>query len=189
MRLETLLDDIEEQMTAKIRENKNMRVEDAAGTAEKVALAAVKYGDLSNQASKDYVFDTEKFISFEGNTGPYILYTLVRIKSILEKADPADRESKGAILPPKDDAEKALMLALTDFGGVVRDTWEELAPHKLCAYIYRLSNEFNRFYHGTPILSEEDADRRRSYLSVLELTGTVLEKSIGLLGFSAPEHM
>ncbi len=189
MRLETLLDDIEEQMTAKIRENKNMRVEDAEGTAKKVALAAVKYGDLSNQASKDYVFDTEKFISFEGNTGPYILYTLVRIKSILEKADPEDRKGGSAILPPKDDAEKALLLALTDFGGVVRDTWEELAPHRLCAYIYRLSNELNRFYHGTPILTEEDAARRRSYLSELELTGTVLEKSIELLGFSAPEHM
>ena len=133
MRLESLLNEIEEEMTVKIRDNKNVRAEDAADTAAKVALAAVKYGDLSNQASKDYIFDTEKFTSFEGNTGPYILYTLVRIKSILEKADAADREAlpSAAVLPPAGPEEKALMLALTDFGQTVLDAYEELAPHRV----------------------------------------------------------
>ena len=188
MRLESLLNEIEEEMAVKIADNKNVRAEDAAKTAETVALAAVKYGDLSNQAAKDYVFDTEKFTSFEGNTGPYILYTLVRIKSILEKAAEEDRTG-GGILEPLSADEKALMLSLTDFGKTVMDAYEELAPHKICAYIYKLSNDFNRFYHGTRILGEEDAARRRSYLTLLTLVKAVLEKAIDLLGFSAPEHM
>ena len=188
MRLESLLNEIEEEMAVKIADNKNIRAEDAAKTAETVALAAVKYGDLSNQAAKDYVFDTEKFTSFEGNTGPYILYTLVRIKSILEKAAEEDRTG-GGILEPLSADEKALMLSLTDFGKTVMDAYEELAPHKICAYIYKLSNDFNRFYHGTRILGEEDAARRRSYLTLLTLVKAVLEKAIDLLGFSAPEHM
>ena len=191
MRLESLLNEIEEEMRVKIRDNKNVRAEDAEDTAAKVALAAVKYGDLSNQASKDYVFDTDKFTSFEGNTGPYILYTLVRIKSILEKMTDEDRAGaeKKPILPPENADEKSLMLSLTDFAPAVQSAYEELAPHKLCAYIYRVSNEFNRFYHGTKILSEENAAKRQSYLSLLGLVREVLECCIDLLGFSAPEHM
>ena len=193
MRLESLLNEIEEEMEGKIRDNKNVREEDARGTAEKVALAAVKYGDLSNQAAKDYVFDTEKFTSFEGNTGPYILYTIVRIKSILRKAEEeADRDAAlraEEFLPPAGEEEKALMLDLLDYGSVVSDAYHELAPHKICAYIYRLSNDFNRFYHGTRILGEEDAKRRASYLALLDLTKEVLTRCIDLLGFDAPDHM
>ena len=191
MRLESLLNEIEEEMRVKIRDNKNVRAEDAEDTAAKVALAAVKYGDLSNQASKDYVFDTEKFTSFEGNTGPYILYTLVRIKSILEKMTDEDRAAaaKKEILSPEKPEEKSLMLSLTDFAPVVMSAYEELAPHRLCAYIYRVSNEFNRFYHGTKILTEEDDARRASYLVLIGLVRSVLECCIDLLGFSAPEHM
>ena len=189
MRLESLLNEIEEEMTLKIRDNKNVREEDTEKTAEQVALAAVKYGDLSNQPAKDYVFDTEKFTSFEGNTGPYILYTLVRIKSILEKMTPEDRAAASEVLPPASPEEKELMLTLTQFGQSVMTSYEELAPHKLCAYIFALSNSLNRFYHGTRILGEEDAARRRSYLTLLKLVKTALEKSIDLLGFGAPEHM
>ncbi|MDO5702526.1 MAG: arginine--tRNA ligase [Lachnospiraceae bacterium] len=191
MRLESLLNEIEEEMTAKIRDNKNVRAEDAADTAAKVALAAVKYGDLSNQASKDYIFDTEKFTSFEGNTGPYILYTLVRIKSILEKADVKDREALAGtpIRSPESAEEKALMLSLTDFGQAVTDAAEEYAPHRLCAYVYRVSNECNRFYHATRILGEEDTGRRRSLLKLLSCAGRILDTCIDLLGFTAPEHM
>ncbi len=191
MRLERLLDEIEETMTGKIAENRNVRASDAADTARQVALAAVKYGDLSNQAIKDYIFDPEKFTSFEGNTGPYILYTLVRIKSILEKCGEEDKKALLApqLLPPAGEEEKALMLSLTDFGQVVSDAAHELAPHRICAYIYRVSNECNRFYHGTKILSEEDASRRVSYLALIRLAGQILEKCIDLLGFTAPEHM
>ena len=191
MRLASLLDEIEEEMTEKIRDNRNVRADDAGGTAKTVALAAVKYGDLSNQASKDYVFDTDKFTSFEGNTGPYILYTVVRIKSILGKAGQEDLGYAGpsALMPPETAAEKALMLDLADFGPVIRDAAEELAPHRICSYIYNLSNDFNHFYHETRILQEESAEKRRSRLALLSVTQKVLEKSIGILGFSAPDHM
>ncbi len=187
MRLESLLDDIKEEMVRKIRENKNVREEDAERTAEIVSLSAIKYGDLSNQAGKDYIFDTEKFTSFEGNTGPYILYTIVRIKSILERAE--DDLDAAALLPPETPEEKDLMLDLSKFGPMIHDACEELAPHRICAYIYQTANDFNRFYHATRILSEEDAARRAGYLRLLLVTRQVLEKSIDILGFMAPDHM
>ncbi|MEE3419808.1 MAG: arginine--tRNA ligase [Lachnospiraceae bacterium] len=187
MRLQVLLDDIEAEMEKKISENRNVRTEDAEKTAKQVALSAVKYGDLSNQASKDYIFDIDKFTSFEGNTGPYILYTIVRIKSILEKADISvtDRD----LLPAAGEEEKALMLDLTEFGSTIFDAYEDLAPHRICAYIYRTCNDFNRFYHETRILAEEKEAKKKSYLALLQLTDRILEKSIDILGFSAPDHM
>lgn len=190
MRLESLLDEINGEMIKKIRENKNVRAEDSEKTARMVSLSAVKYGDLSNQASKDYVFDTEKFTAFEGNTGPYILYTIVRIKSILEKAE-ENREivEFSRHNPELTPEEKALMLDLGHFGSVISQSFEELAPHKICAFIYELSNDFNRFYHETKILTEPDAERRAGFLKLLEITKRVLEKSIDILGFSAPDHM
>ena len=189
MRLETLLNQICESMIRKIAENKNVREEDAAKTAEIVSLSAIKYGDLSNQASKDYVFDEEKFTAFEGNTGPYILYTIVRIKSILEKAAAAGIMTDSRLMAPADPAEKALMLDLARFGAAIEEAYEELAPHKICAYIYETANDFNRFYHGTKILTEENEERRVSYLRLLALTLKVLNKSIDILGFEAPDHM
>ncbi len=190
MRLETLLNEINEGMVRKIRENKNVRDEDAETTAETVSLSAIKYGDLSNQASKDYVFDTDKFTAFEGNTGPYILYTIVRIKSILKKAEEAGISyENAALLAPEAPEEKDLMLELAGFGGAVEEAARELAPHKLCAFIYAAANDFNRFYHETRILSETDEAKKASYLKLLDITRRVLEKSIDMLGFSAPDHM
>lgn len=192
MRLEILLDEIVEEMTKKIRDNKNVRAEDAERIAELVSVAAVKYGDLSNQAAKDYVFDTEKFTSFEGNTGPYILYTIVRVKSILGKAEAGDAAAAseaGALLAPASGAEKALMLDIAGLGQAVYGAYEELAPHRICAYVYQLANDLNRFYHETKILSEEDAERRISYLRLLSLAKRAMELCIDLLGFEAPEHM
>lgn len=192
MRLELLLDDIEEKMREKIADNRNVRSDDAEETAKTVALAAVKYGDLSNQAAKDYIFDVDKFTSFEGNTGPYILYTIVRIKSILGKAAAADlpgTDEPLRILPPATKDEKALMLDIAGFGTAAGEAVSELAPHKICAYIYGLANDFNSFYHETKILSESDAERRRSFLALITLTKDILEKCIDLLGFSAPSHM
>ena len=190
MRLETLLNEINEGMVRKIRENKNVRDEDAETTAETVSLSAIKYGDLSNQAAKDYVFDTEKFTAFEGNTGPYILYTIVRIKSILKKAEETGISfENAALLPPAAPEEKALMLDIAGFGGAVEEAASELAPHKICAFIYAAANDFNRFYHETRILSETDEAKKASYLRLLDITKNVLEKSIDMLGFSAPDHM
>ena len=190
MRLESLLNEINAGMIEKIRENRNVRDEDASETAEMVSLSAIKYGDLSNQAAKDYIFDVEKFTAFEGNTGPYILYTIVRIKSILKKAAEAGIAVEEAGLnPPGSAEEKALMLDLAGFGGVVWESYCELAPHKICAYIYEVCNDFNRFYHETKILTEADEDRRSGYLRLLALTEKILLKSIDLLGFTAPDHM
>ena len=190
MRLETLLNDITEEMYKKIVDNRSIKEADAHKTAQMVALAAIKYGDLSNQASKDYIFDTERFTSFEGDTGPYILYTIVRIKSILSRYVENGGDTKaGKILAPAGESEKAMMLALADFNATVENAFAEKAPHKICSYIYDLANAFNHFYHETKILSEEDAERRQSYIRMLELTRDVLETSIHLLGFSAPDKM
>ncbi len=190
MRLERLIADINEEMYRKIMENHEADPKEARETARLVALSAIKYGDLSNQASKDYVFDVDKFTSFEGDTGPYILYTIVRIKSILSKY-----QANGGILEntricaAANDSEKSLMIQLTGFGGAIVQAYEETAPHKICSYIYDLANSFNRFYHETKILSEENEEQKASWIALLKLTRDVLETSIDLLGFSAPERM
>lgn len=193
MRLESLIKEINEEMYKKIKENReNVNEKEAYKTAETVGLSAIKYGDLSNQASKDYIFDVDRFTSFEGNTGPYILYTIVRIKSILNKFE----ESRGSINEKelkintaKSDSEKSLMLELTKLNSVIELSFEEIAPHKLCSYIYDLANAFNRFYHETKILSEEDKDVQAGFIALLVLTKKTLETCIDLLGFSAPDRM
>ena len=193
MRLETLIGDIRESMLKKITENHETDPDEARTTSAIVALAAIKYGDLSNQATKDYVFDIDKFTSFEGNTGPYILYTIVRIKSILakyaEKTGIAADELPGVIKSPSGAGEKELMLELTKFSGVIAAAYEEIAPHRICAFIYDACNAFNRFYHDTHILTEEDAAKRDGWIALLLLTKRILEACIDLLGFAAPEKM
>ena len=190
MRLENLIADIDEEMFHKIVENRSVKDQDAKETAEIVGLSAIKYGDLSNQATKDYVFDIDRFTSFEGNTGPYILYTIVRIKSILNRyKEEGGNLDAGEILPAVNASQKNLMLELTKFGNTIENAFEEKAPHKICAYIYEVSNAFNSFYHETKILSEEDQAQKESFLKLLGLTKDILEKSIDLLGFSAPDRM
>ena len=190
MRLETLVSEINEKMYQKIIDNDTMDEDEARKTAKMVALSAIKYGDLSNQASKDYIFDVERFTSFEGNTGPYILYTIVRMKSILSKYAALGKQVKDAkILPAASESEKSLMLELSKFNSSIRSAYEESAPHKICAYIYDLANAFNHFYHETKIMSEEDEKKQASYIMLLELTRKALETCIDLLGFEAPERM
>ena len=195
MRLEYLLDEINEEMLKKITENQkekenlDISEEEAKQTAKTVALAAVKYGDLSNQASKDYCFDIERFTSFEGNTGPYILYTIVRIKSILKKYTAKNTLPDAPILGAHSASEKNLMLVLSRFNAMMENAYEEKAPHKICAYIYELANAFNGFYHETKILSEEDFKVQASYIGLLVLTKNILETCIDVLGFSAPDRM
>ena len=190
MRLENLIADIDEEMFTKIVENRSVRDKDARDTAKIVGLAAIKYGDLSNQATKDYIFDVDRFTSFEGNTGPYILYTIVRIKSILNRyMEAGGNLEAGEILPASNGSEKNLMLQLSGFGSMIESAFEEKAPHKICAYIYEVSNAFNSFYHETKILSEENQAQKESYIRLLQLTKRVLETSIDLLGFEAPDKM
>lgn len=190
MRLETLIHEIKEEMFRKIMEGHAETEEEARATADIVGLSAIKYGDLSNQASKDYIFDVDRFTSFEGDTGPYILYTIVRIKSILTKYLESGKSLSGAkLLEAKSASEKALMLQLTGFNAMLESAVEELAPHRVCAYIYDLSNAFNRFYHETKILTEPDAETQAGWIALIMLTKDVLETCIDLLGFSAPERM
>lgn len=190
MRLEYLISDINEKMYQKIAENPEISEEEARETARKIGLSAIKYGDLSNQASKDYVFDIDRFTSFEGNTGPYILYTIVRIKSILNKYQVQGGDlTKGRIPAAENDSQKALELVLARFNGALENAFDELAPHKVCAYIYELANAFNKFYHETKILGEEDEEKRAGLVAVLQLTKRVLETCIDVLGFEAPERM
>ena len=190
MRLEYLLEEVYAEMYGRISENREMPKEEAERIAEIVALSAIKYGDLSNQAPKDYIFDMQRFTSSEGNTGVYLLYTMVRIKSILNKY-----KEQGGILESVQIAEtgneaaKELMKAIAGFGTMMESAYLEAAPHKVCAYLYDLANAFNHFYHETKILTQEEEEKKSSYIALLALTLGVMEECIGVLGFSAPERM
>lgn len=190
LRLQTLLSDVTEQVQEKMAD-RDMDEQTMKETVAKITLAAIKYGDLSNQAAKDYVFDVDRFISFEGNTGPYILYTIVRTKSLLAKA--ADQgitvsEDTG-ILPASSAAQTDVMLALSKWGEAVQTAYAELAPHKICQFVYELSDAFNKFYHETKILTAENEADRASYIQLCRMVGEVLETAIDLLGLEAPDRM
>ncbi len=190
MRLEYLLEEVYAEMHKKISENREMSKEQAEQIAEIVALSAVKYGDLSNQASKDYVFDIQRFTSSEGNTGVYLLYTMVRIKSILNKyREQGGDEEKAQIAVTGNESAKDLMKALAGFGAMMETAYLETAPHKVCAYMYDLANAFNHFYHETKILTQEDETAKSAYIALIALTLRVMEECISVLGFSAPERM
>ena len=190
LRLEKLLEDVNEQVLDKMKDrdmDKDM-IDDAAA---KISLAAIKYGDLSNQASKDYIFDVDRFTSFEGNTGPYILYTIVRTKSLLAKvkAQNITVDEKSAIEPADSKSETDVMLALTKWSETVNAAFEEHAPHKICQFVYELSDTFNKFYHENKIVTNENEKQRDSYIKLSALVGKVLETAIDLLGLEAPERM
>ena len=190
MRLEVLIRETTEEMYRKITENHELSEEEAKNTAKLIALAALKYGDLSNQASKDYVFDLDRFTSFEGDTGPYILYTIVRIKSILNKyKEQGGSPETAELMDAVSASEKDLMMQLAGFKSTMESAGAELAPHKICAYIYDLANAFNRFYHETRILAEEDEKRKEGLIALLVLTKEIMETCIDVLGFSAPDRM
>ena len=192
MRLETLISDIDAEMLSKISTNPDIPADEAEKTSRQVALAALKYGDLSNQASKDYIFDIEKFTSFEGDTGPYILYTIVRMRSILQRYAEEPGAKDPALLTagePAGAVEKKLMMDIAGFNAMMEGAFTDCAPHRLCAYIYQLSNDFNSFYHSTRILTEEDRKQKESWIALLHLTERVLSCCINVLGFSAPARM
>ena len=190
MRLEHLIADINEEMLKKILSGREMEAKEAEETSKVIALSALKYGDLSNQASKDYVFDIDRFTSFEGDTGPYLLYTVVRIKSILKRYAENGGSLEGlACRNYSNTSEKNLMMQLVLFNSMMESAYEEIAPHKVCAYLYDLANAFNSFYHETKILSEEDEERKAGWIALLRLTKDVAESCMDVLGFSAPERM
>ncbi|MCR5627428.1 MAG: arginine--tRNA ligase [Lachnospiraceae bacterium] len=191
MRLESLIKEVNEEMLKKMKESDHdLNPAEEKEAAAIVAMAAIKYGDLSNQATKDYIFDIDKFTSFEGNTGPYILYTVVRIKSILRKYTEQGGDIKDARLSaPKTDDEKALMNKLAMFNSMMDNAFKELAPHRVCAFIYEVANDFNRFYHSTKILTEENETRQKGWIALLVFTKGILETCLDVLGMKAPEKM
>lgn len=191
MRLESLIKNVNDEVYRKIMENRSMTEEEAVQVAKKVGLAALKYGDLSNQVSKDYIFDVDRFTAFEGDTGPYILYTIVRIKSILAKYAELKKglPSQSKILAAGSESERALMLELTKFNEMIATAYTEMAPHRICSYIYDLANAFNSFYHDNKIISEEDEEKQASWITLITLVQEQLLTCIDLLGFDAPERM
>ena len=186
MRLEQLIADMTAFVRAKVVENQIVAEEDVDATTAKIALAALKYGDLSNQPTKNYVFDMDKFAAFEGNTGPYILYTIVRIKSILAKYGAWENLS---IAPAANASAKDLMLSITKFGPTMEAALKSAAPNMICAYIYELAGAVNKFYHETRILTEEDEALKAGYIALIGLAKNILEQCINILGFSAPDKM
>ena len=191
MRLEQLIRDINGEVYKKIQEKQKVPENEMERTAEIIGLAALKYGDLSNQATKDYVFDVERFISFEGNTGPHIQYMIVRIKSILEKYE--ELKGKDAewqpIRPAQSVSEKELQLELCRFGEIIETAFAETAPHKICQYMADLADAFNNFYLENKIIAEEDACKQASFISLITLTKEILDTCMDLLGMESPEHM
>ena len=190
LRLETLLSDVEKQVEDKMAD-RDMEEDVRHAAAQKIGLAAIKYGDLSNQASKDYVFDVDRFTSFEGNTGPYILYTIVRIKSLMNKVKAQGIEVKGeeAILPSQSKSQTDVMLTVSKWAETIEAAFNEQAPHKICQFIYELSDAFNKFYHENKIVTNEDEKVRASYIALSRFVGNVLEQGINLLGLEAPDKM
>ena len=187
MRLETLIAEITDFIREKITENQTVADDELEKTAGMIALAALKYGDLSNLATKDYVFDLDRFASFEGNTGPYILYTIVRIKSILAKYDGDAAAAK--LLAPTSQEQKDLMLVLSRLQDSLLAAYRDSLPNVICAYIYELAGAANKFYHDVRIISEPDPAQKASYVALMTLTRRALETCIDLLGFSAPDKM
>ena len=186
LRLEQLIADMTDFVRSKVVENKIVAESEVESTTAKIALAALKYGDLSNQPTKDYNFDLERFAAFEGNTGPYILYTIVRIKSILSRYGTWENLP----IQPSVNAEgKDLMLTITKFGPTMESALKASAPNMICAYIYELAGCVNKFYHETPILKEEDEEKKAGYIALLGLAKNILEQCIQILGFEAPEKM
>ena len=194
LRLQALREQINEEVYKKMMENRDYEETEARKISETVGLAALKYGDLSNQASKDYIFDIERFASFEGNTGPYILYTIVRIKSLLAKysqngGSVTEKGEAEKLMTPDSRSEINLYLTLAKFGDMMEAAYNEKAPHKICQFIYELSENFNHFYHENSILANENEEQKASYIQLLILVKNVLEQCIDLLGFQAPEKM
>ena len=190
MRLEYLISEITETVKARILENNIITGDAVDEISGIISVAALKYGDLSNIVTKDYAFDMDRFSAFEGNTGPYILYTIVRIKSILSKFTEAGGSVEGLkILPPENQIEKDLMLQISRFADNLQMAYRDTQPNVVCAYIYELAGAVNRFYHETRILTEADAEKQKGYIALITLVKQVLETCIDLLGFEAPEKM
>ena len=195
MKLSELLDTVENQVN--IKDGDKLSEQELTELRQIIGLAAIKYGDLMNPCESNYIFDIDKFASFEGNTGPYILYTMVRIKSILAKL----REHHAELMqkleqnPAQIDgkfetaSQRELALTLTRFSHTINEAYKKNAPSMICSYIYEISNKFNVFYHDKKILAETNETVLSSLVGLITLTLKVLDICINILGFKAPRKM
>lgn len=187
MKLSDLITLINEQVKSKLKDSEEITPEEKEKTAMTISVSALKYGDLSNIITKDYVFDIDKFTSFEGNTGLYILYTVARIKSILRKT--GFKYVENNVINPASETERSLMLSISKFNGSIESSFEQKAPHKLCEYMYEVANIFNKFYHENKIITEENPERKHSWLNLIYLVTKVLDYVLDLLGIDTLERM
>lgn len=191
MRLSDLIKMVTEAALARLDEvgaAKEADSEERAIIAKQIGLAALKYADLSNHRASDYIFDLERFTAFEGRTGPYLLYSAVRIKSILRKAEQQGLHA-GEIIASTHEAEQDLMIRIASLPEVMARTLDGYAPNFLCEYAYNLALAFNRFYNACHILSEENAAQQASWLALCEICLKEFELITHLLGLEVPERM
>ena len=189
MKLADLIEEVDQKVYEKMTETKEIAEKEKMEISKIVGLAALKFADLSNQISKDYIFDIDKFTSFEGKTGPYILYTAVRIKSILNKFYETNSLDECKILKPEEDIEKQILLKISSYNEVLEETYKENAPSKICTYLYELANIFNSYYQKVRILQNTNCEKLNSNISMLMLLKKIFENGIDLLGFEIPEKM
>jgi arginyl-tRNA synthetase len=193
--LASLLDEAIDRATTEVRDRAavagahthDLPDETLAAIGRAVGIGAIKYADLSNDLVRDYVFNLERMIAFEGNTGPYLQYAHARVCSIFAKAG-ADATTGGPFLIGEP-AEKRLALLLLRYAGVVRDVASSLEPHRLCTYLFELANAYSSFYESCPVLKAKSQELRRSRLGLCRLVRSVLADGLNLLGIEAPTRM
>lgn len=188
MRLSDLIKTVTEAAEEKLRSSEYVAKEDLEETSRRIGLAALKFGDLINHRSKDYIFDLDKFLSFEGKTGTYLLYTLTRIQSILKRSG-EDGQTVGSVNGVYSDVERELILKLLTTGEVFEHALSEKAPNYLCEHAYQIASAFSRFYHENHILDESDPQKRISWLALCRLTSRMMVKLLDILGIEPVENM
>lgn len=194
LRLENLINETVDKAKQKLLDNGFEDKQNLEDTAKKVAISSLKYGDLSNQAQKDYIFDIDRFLSFEGNTGPYILYTIVRINSIFNKLQEQNIAFNSSSILNKVNIsnEKVIhniKLSIIKYYVSLKASYENLAPDILCKYIYELSNVYNSFYHSYNIINEQNEDIKKYLITLSYITRKILLDVIDILGFECPNKM
>ena len=189
VKLSALLDEAVERATLAVREkNPSLSPDEQAEVARMIGIGAVKYADLSTDRVKDYIFDWDRMLSFDGNTAPYLQYAHARICSIFRRAN-IDRASlDSSQLQVSEPQEKALALVLLQFDSAVWDALEKASPHRLCTYLYEVATTFTGFYENCPVL-KSDEPVRTARLVLCDATARVLRVGLGLLGIETPETM
>ncbi len=190
VKLAALLDEAVERAAAAVAEkNPAMSDEERHQVARMIGIGAVKYSDLSSDRVKDYIFDWDRMLSFEGNTAPYLQYAHARICSIFRRAGIERSSVRGAAPLLDDDRERALALRILRFDSAVWEMIDTLSPHKLCTYLYELASDFTSFYEHCPVLKADDEQTRLSRLMLCDSTARTLQQGLALLGIRAPEQM